>query len=309
MSDKSFKELLKRPRGWFLALTYFLTLCFIALAIILAVIDAQNKVLEIVSYLVYALSATLLSYSVYTIVIYGSTFKQRFIATLKKNRFIATLMENYSFKTLIFSFCSFAMTVAFAIINLVGAIIYGTVWYASISAYYFVLILFRGGILLADRKFKKKFAQTPELYEKSKWQIYLFGGAFLSLMEIAMAVAVTQMMLSKKPMQDNEIMAICTAAYTFYKITMAIYNLIKARKFNNPVVQALRNINFADACMSMVSLTVLLLSTFSEEESGRSLLFLKASVGFASCLVTLALACLMVIHACKRLKKLKEINE
>lgn len=299
MSDKSFKELLKRPRGWFLTLTYFLTLCFIALAIILAVTGSRNKGLEIVSYLVYALSATLLSYSVYTIVIYGSSFKQKFIKTLKKNRFIATL---------IFSFCSFATSVAFAIINLVGAIIYGTVWYASISAYYFVLILFRGGILLANKKFKKKFAETPELYEKSKWQIYLFGGTFLSLMEIAMAVAVTQMMLSKKPMQDNEIMAICTAAYTFYKITMAIYNLIKARKFNNPVVQALRNINFADACMSMVSLTVLLLSTFSEEENGRSLLFLKASVGFASCLVTLALACLMIIHACKRLKKLKETN-
>lgn len=100
-------------------------------------------------------------------------------------------------------------------------------------------------------------------------------------------------------------MAITNAAYTFYKMTMAIYNLIKARKFNDPTVQALRNINFADACMALVSLTVILLSTFGEPDADSGLIILKALVGFAACAVIIAMAIRMVVvgHKQKKLTK------
>ncbi|MDE6274686.1 MAG: hypothetical protein K2L87_06535, partial [Clostridiales bacterium] len=98
-------------------------------------------------------------------------------------------------------------------------------------------------------------------------------------LEFAMAGAVTQMMLSERPAQGGEIMAISTAAYTFYKIIMATYNLIKARKLSNPVTQSLRNLNFADACMSVVSLTVLMISTFDSEDTTMAMLFVKATFG------------------------------
>lgn len=300
-NDNSFKQTLKRPRGFFLVLVYVLTVCFSSLAIILAIFSG-NTLVQILSYVVYGISAVLLGYSVYTIVIYAPSFKQKTVYMLKKSRFLTSLMENYGFKTIIFSICSFAITIAFALVNLIGAILYRSIWYASISAYYFVLIFFRGGILLSAKKLKDKYSDNPLKQEIGKWKIYLFGGIVLSIMEIAMAVAVTQLMLSKKPLQKNEIMAITNATYTFYKTGMAIYNLIKARKFNNPVTQSLRNINFADACMSMVSLTVLLLSTFGEDD----MLFLKALVGFTACIVTLITACLMIIHASKQIKNLKD---
>lgn len=66
-----------------------------------------------------------------------------------------------------------------------------------------------------------------------------------------MAAAVTETVLSRRAADFDEITAIANAAYTFYKMTMAIVNLVRAKRFSDPVVQALRNVNFADACMAI----------------------------------------------------------
>lgn len=293
---------LKRPHGVLLALIYLLTVAFCAVAIVLALLQSESAIIRILSYASYAFAAITLGYSVYTIVIYAPTLKGRVTAILKKNKLTENVMENYGFKTVFFSLLSFALTIAFAVMNLVSAIRYGLIWYYAISAYYFFIIVFRGGILYADSRFKKKFAENPAVYEKRKLQTYVFGGVVLSFLEIAMAVAVTEMTLSRRPIESGEIMTIANAAYTFYKMTMAILNLVKARRYNDPVVQALRNINFADACMSIVSLTVIMLSTFGEPDG---MMVIKAGVGFAACAVTIAVAVLMIVRGTKRLKNTK----
>ena len=57
----------------------------------------------------------------------------------------------------------------------------------------------------------------------------------------------------------------------------------------------------------MVSLTVLMIATFSETaEHASRLLFLKAGVGFAACAAIIALAAVMIITANKRITLLKE---
>ncbi len=83
---------------------------------------------------------------------------------------------------------------------------------------------------------------------------------------------------------------------------MAIYNLFKARKFDNPIVQALRNLNLADACMAVVSLTVLMISTFDDGTSGDSMLYIKSAVGFVACAVIIIMAVAMIVSASKKLK-------
>lgn len=210
-------------------------------------------------------------------------------------------MDNYGFKTLVFAVCSLVLTLAYVVINIVSAFKYKLVWYFAISAYYLILLIFRGGIILADRNYAKKLSDTE--YETSKWQIYRLGGIIVTVLELAMAVAITETILMRRPMRGGQIMTIATAAYTFYKMSMAIYNLLKAKKFNQPVVQALRNITFADACMSVVSLTALMLSTFGEPDE---FIIMRASVGFVACVIIIVLAIFMIVKANKELKQLKE---
>ena len=59
--------------------------------------------------------------------------------------------------------------------------------------------------------------------------------------------------------------------------------------------------------MSMVSLTVLMIATFSETADHASrLLFLKAGVGFAACAAIIARAAVTIITANKRKTRRKE---
>lgn len=301
-------EWTKHPHGWKLVLFYILTAICIAGAIIFSIVGHETS-FDFVAYIFYGFAAVTFGYTVYTVVIFVPIIKRAITEKLKTNKFTSNVLEDYDFKTAVFALLSFGITVAFATINLVSAIRYKLIWYGAIAAYYFVLMLFRGGILLAYKKCVKKFFNDADEYEKSKWRIYLGSGAFLVLLEFAMIGAVTQMMLSERPTQSSEIMAITNATYTFYKIVMSIYNLIKSHKLNNPVTQSFRNLNFAAVCMSIVSLTVLMISTFDRDGSTVEIQYMKYIVGFVMCTVIIAMASFMIIRANKKINELKAEGE
>lgn len=305
---RKLREWIKRPHGRALIPFYIFTAVCIAGAIAFS-IAGQGTGFGFIAYIFYGLAAVTLGYTVYTLVIVAPTVKRNITEKLKTNKFAANVLEDYDFKTTVFALLSFGITVAFATMNLVSAIRYKLIWYDAIAAYYFALILFRGGILLANKNRAKKFADNPDEYEKSKWQIYLASGSFLIVLDFIMIGAVTQMLLSERPTQSGEIMTITNAAYTFFKITMAVYNLVKSRKLSNPVTQSLRNLNFADACMSIVSLTVLMISTFEGDEATAAMRYTKYVVGFVMCAVIIAMAAFMIIRANKRIEALKAEGE
>lgn len=303
MNKEELIKKLKRPKGFFLFLVYFFAFAFGGVSVYLAVRGEAEGLLGLLSYPVYALAALFLSYGVYAAVIYFPLLKGKCESFLKSNELAGKIAYNYDFKTLVFSSCSFAVTVAFAIMNLVSAFLYGLLWYAAIAAYYFILIAYRGGIILFDLKRRKKKAEQGDCYELGSWLAYRSGGSVFLLLEVAMGLAVTETVLLRRPIRTGEIMAIANAAYAFYKMSMAIYNLVKSKKHNNPVVQALRNVNFADACMSMVSLTVILLTTFGE---GSDLMVIKALVGFSACAAIAYIAIAMIARSSKQIKIIRE---
>lgn len=226
---------------------------------------------------------------------------------IKRNRYGKMFLEQYGFKTMTLSVCSAAINLGFAIANLVSAIWYRSAWYGSLAGYYAALILFRVAVVVSDTKGRKKYADDEQGYAVLQNKIELAGGAFLVIVEIAMGAAITVAVLFGRPVKTGRIMAISTAAYAFYKITMAIVNMVKAKNHGNPVVQSLRNLNLADACMTMVSLTVMMLTTFGEEEAeGTFMLTMEAAVGFAACAVVLVLATVMIVRSVKRINKEKD---
>ena len=86
------------------------------------------------------------------------------------------------------------------------------------------------------------------------------------------------MLYWNRTFSHHMITAIAMAAYTFTAFTVAIVNVIKYRKYNSPVFLASKVISFASACVSMLTLTSTLLTTFDErasllEEMGVDMLF------------------------------------
>lgn len=56
-------------------------------------------------------------------------------------------------------------------------------------------------------------------------------------------------------------------AYTFYKITMAVVNMVKVRKTKSPILITIRNIGAADALVSMLTLQAAMFASFQDKNS------------------------------------------
>ncbi len=90
-----------------------------------------------------------------------------------------------------------------------------------------------------------------------------------------------------------------SAAYAFYKITMAIINLVKAKAAMDPIVQTIRNIGFVDALTSMLVLESRLISTFGSVDIDMRRLISISSISV--CVFVVALGSYMVIRGIKKL--------
>lgn len=95
------------------------------------------------------------------------------------------------------------------------------------------------------------------------------------------------------------------AAYTFYKIILSIINLVKVRKFKSPLLMAIRDIGYIDACVSVLSLQTAMFASFgSEQESFIKLM--NGATGSVVCLLVLGIGIYSVRQANKMKRKLSE---
>ena len=92
----------------------------------------------------------------------------------------------------------------------------------------------------------------------------------------------------------STVLAIATAAYTFYKIIFAVWNMRKVRKLGSPILTAIRNVAFADALVSLFSLQVLMFVSFESKESGSYDKLMNSVTGMAVCLSVVILGLRMV---------------
>jgi len=99
-------------------------------------------------------------------------------------------------------------------------------------------------------------------------------------------------------------MMIAIAAYTFYKMTMAIVNAIKAGKQQSLWLTAIRNIGCADAAASLLTLQHSMLVSF-EGMSNRDIDLMNALAGAGVCLLTTALGTHMILRKEKQNDEIK----
>ena len=294
---------LKDPPALFIAAVWAAALIFIAAAIALTALSVTDWY----TYIVYVFAAVFLAYSIYLIVRGVPKIKRAVIAKAKEHAFTDNIVSSYGFRTTVFFLISFAINVGFAVFNGVMGIVTRSAWYDIMSCYYIFLGALRGGLLAGGRKIKKLAGGDGRALNIYKLKLYRLCGISLFVLKLALAAAVTLMILSERPTAYSEIMAITCAAYTFYKITFAIINIRKAGKLRDPVLQSYRNINLTDAAVSLLSLQVTLVAVFSDEQT-INMNALNAVTGFVVCALTIVLGALMIANATVRLKKIDQAN-
>lgn len=294
-------EALKRPKGWLLGVVYSLTAVFIAVTLYIVIaLDYEGTFIEYVAYVLYALSAASLGYTVYTIVIYAPSLKRKITALLGKNRFTARVMSDFGYRTVVASVISFVISVVYGLFNGVIAVMGKSVWYAALAAYYIEMAFMRGGIIF----YRGRNALKGDSDGFKEITGFKRTGIILVVTVFALSLAIVQMVVEDKAFKYEGLAIYSAAAFAFYKITMSVINAIRAKKENGYTVQAIRNINFADALVSVLALQTALLQTFSDAgvDCGRY----NAVTGGAVCVMILALGVYMIAKANKEQNKIKE---
>ena len=99
----------------------------------------------------------------------------------------------------------------------------------------------------------------------------------------------------------SEVVVISIATYTFYKIIMAVVNMVKVRKTRSPVLITIRNIGVADALVSVLTLQATMLASF-QGKGGLDANRMNAITGMVVCVLILALGVSMIHYAFKNQK-------
>ena len=178
-----------------------------------------------------------------------------------ENKFLKRMKNDYTFRTFVFSSLSCFVTVAFAGYNAILAISYRSAWNTGIAVYYTLLSCIRIYDIFSESKFYKKGLDEQRKGMQRKKR-FLVQSILLFIIDFILIAPVAMMVMQQKEIHYTAIPAIAIAAYTTYKVTMSAKHFIKARKSNHLSIKMLRNINFVDALVSVLSLQYTLIMTF-----------------------------------------------
>ena len=143
---------------------------------------------------------------------------------------------------------SLLINLAYAIGNLLIGSSTSSWWFITLGIYYIILSFTRLAVIAVRKK---------EGIRISKFVGIMLIITALPLLAIALISAARDVGTS-----FHEIIMIAIALYSFSKITLAIINMVRARKHNSWVEKALRNISLADGFVSIASLQRSMLVSF-----------------------------------------------
>ena len=282
---------IKTPHGIWLALFYVFFVLITSGTIILVVLVPKQTIFH---YILYIIATFALTYFVYTMVIFAPKVKVNTIKFLQRHKFTNNLLQDYGYRTIIFAVLSFILNVAFISLILVVAVISKTAWYYTIATYYIVLALMKGNV------FHSKLRHGTEVKQAKALR---FSGIMFVIMTIVFSGVIVLIYKANHYFEYAGILIYAVAVFTFYKLTLAIFNIFKARKQDDLYIENIRNINLASTLISIIILQVAMFQAFAPEHN---LGFANALTGAGVSAIILLLGVFMIIKANKRLKKLNQ---
>lgn len=235
--------------------------------------------------------------------------KDKFAEWSDKYEVTRELLRNYGVRTVVFAVISFILSIAYGAYNFTLAILEMSIWYGVLALYYILLACMRGGVITHHRRrFRAhRHGTTIDNVNIKGVKRYRNCGIMLIIMTFALSIAVLQMISAHSTFEHTGLMIYAAAAYTCYKVTMSIINMVKAKKQRDITIQAIRNINLADAAVSVLALQTSMFHSFGGGDDAMFESILNGATGAVVCALVLALGIYMIVKAQKKLKT--ELNQ
>lgn len=174
----------------------------------------------------------------------------------------------------------------------------GSAWVGA-NGIYNVTFGFAYSILMGyERKLER--VEDLNLRRHLAWRCYRLCGFALFGLNLTMTGLMFQMIWLGRGESYSQIGVIAVAAFTFYKLILAIIRVVMCRKNDSPILGATRNMALTEALMSLFSLQVGLFAVFGQDFDQQFLM--NTLTGTAVCLSTVLGGVGMVIHGKRKMK-------
>lgn len=214
--------------------------------------------------------------------------KERIEYHIRKNDIVNGILHNKRSRIVFTAAASLFVNVCYAIYNGVLGFLYSSLWFLVLCAYYIMLSVMRFAAVSYEHKSSLKNTAMSEMF------VMKFTGIMLMLLSVVLAVSVYYSICFEVVKGNGTIVMITIAAYTFYKVIMAVVNASKTAKHHSPLLTAIRNIGCADAAVSVLSLQRSMLVSF-DGMSLSEIKLMNTITGAFVCLFIFILGLIMTI--------------
>ncbi len=208
-------------------------------------------------------------------------------------------MTDVEFKNHASLYCSLGVNLLYVGTNIVSAFLYHSAWFGILVGYYTILAFMR--FLLVKYIHKNKLGKK-RLMELQCSRICAW---VLTTISFVLSGAVLMILYQNKGFQYHGILIYVMAMYAFYVTTTAIIDLIKYRKYNNPILSTSKVIKMAAALVSMLALETAMFSRFGDEMAPQNQRIMIALTGAGVSILVITMAVYMIVRTTKEIKKIR----
>lgn len=285
----------------FRLLLYIITLFFCVLSIAETIYGYFHFAVDIVIYVIAACSLTAACY--YLIQDLRGGVKEIIRVVTEGNELANRLYSDYRYRTVLFTLFSFLLNIVYAVSNGVYGIVNRSPWMGTLCAYYIFLSIMRFDTVRYERKVSKQKLDRDLLIQELN--VYRNTGILLVLITIALGGAVILLVNEEGGKSYDGYMIFAVALYTFYKAIISVINILRARKMKSPLLVTIRNIGYADALVSVLSLQTAMFASFGEN-SDVDPLMMNGITGACVCIMILAIGIYMICSSGRKKKRIQD---
>ncbi len=214
-----------------------------------------------------------------------------------ENKYVRIWTDDVRLRMNVSLYGAFVWNAAYAVFQLCLGLYHASFWYYSMAGYYICLAVMR---FYLSRHTSKHSAGEKMREELMK---YRTCGIIFLIMNLALSLMTFFMVYWNRTFIHHEITTIAMAAYTFTTFTAAIVNIVKYRRYESPVYSASKAISLAAACVSMLTLTSTMLTTFGEADDLSMRRVMLGSLGGVISVFIVGMAVYMIVKSSESLRK------
>ena len=246
------------------------------------------------AYFVYALSA----YSL-TVLAIGIPDLIRWVkGTVLENRLVKPLVEDENKRFLLDLFREEIVNLCYGVYKTVTGVLLGSAWVGTDGIYNLVQGIIQLGQLIQHRR---------HLPADKQWKSYRVCGWMILAVHLTMTGPIYLMIHRGQAEEYPGFMIFATAAFTFYKLIKAFWDVARERRAESPVDTSVDMLDLTQAMFSLFSLQVSMIHAF--DDGSLNVMLMNSLTGGAVCLLVMATGIYMIRRAGRELTKLREEKE